>query len=288
MRSVVTIGVFDGVHRGHQELVSQAVASAKDPGVRCVVVTFDPNPAEVVRPDAAPTRLCSVPRRVEMLYGLGVDRVEVLAFDERMAAMTAQEFIDEILRDRFDAAQVVVGDGFRFGNRAKGTVQTLRDSGLHVEEVVLLGNGEPMSSTRVRAAVAAGDMSLAEQMLGRPHELEGVVGHGEGRGRDLGFPTANVDHDPRAAVPADGVYAGHAVVEGVLHPTAISIGTNPTFEGRQRTVEAYLLDFDDDLYSQPIRLQFAQRLRPTLAFESVDALIQQMHADVAATRAMLA
>lgn len=287
MRNVVTIGVFDGVHRGHQALVAEAVDEAVDGGGKVLALTFDPNPVEVVRPEVAPTRLCSLDRRVELLSGLGVSRVEVLRFDEAMAAMSAQDFTQKILKDRFDVHRVVIGSGFRFGNRAQGTAETLREAGLTVVEVGLITDGQPVSSTRIRAAVAEGDVDAAADMLGRPHELEGIVVRGLGRGRDLGFPTANLEHDPRAAVPADGVYAGRAILGGVDHPAAISIGTNPTFEAQERTVEAYLLDFDADLYGQQVRLTFQQRLRATQAFDSVDALVTQMHADVAAAREVL-
>lgn len=281
---MVTIGVFDGVHRGHQALVGQAVQEAAESGERSMALTFFPNPVEVVRPGSAPRRLCSLQRRVELLAACGVDAVEVLDFNEAMAAMSAQDFTRVILQDRLNAARVVVGSGFRFGNRAAGTAETLREQGLDVVEVGLIADGEPVSSTRIRGAVAEGDMAAAAAMLGRPHEVEGVVVRGHSRGRELGFPTANVDHDPLAAVPADGVYAGHAMLADTSHPAAISIGTNPTFGATERTVEAYLLDFDDDLYGRPMRVTFEQRLRPTLAFESTAALIDQMHADVEDTR----
>ncbi len=280
----MTIGVFDGVHVGHQSVIGHCVQVAQDAGLRAVAVTFDPNPLEVLRPEHAPTRLCSVSRRLRFIEQVGVHAVEVLEFSLGMAAMTAQEFIDEILLERLNAQHVVIGQGFRFGHKAQGTAATLREAGLTVDEFGLVGGGDPVSSTRVRAAIAAGDVVAAARMLNRAPELEGVVVTGHKRGRDLGFPTANVEAHRLAAIPADGVYAGTAVVGEDAHLAAISIGTNPTFEAQNRTVEAYLLDFDADLYGRDLRLEFRSRLRDTLAFDSVDALVEQMHRDVEATR----
>lgn len=285
--SVVTIGVFDGVHVGHQALIRHNLQIAQRFDLESVVVTFEPNPLEVLRPDDAPTRLCELSRRVELIAGLGVELVEVVEFDADLASQTAQEFAQAVLLDRLDARHVVIGHGFRFGNRARGTAETLREAGLTVDEYSLLGDVEPVSSTRIRAAVAAGDVVEAAAMLGRPHEIAGVVVTGEQRGRELGFPTANLEHHRRAAVPADGVYAGAAVLDGVRHPAAISVGTNPTFDGAERTVEAYLLDVDSDLYGRRMRLEFVERLRDTLAFDGVDALVAQMHEDVAVTRRIM-
>ena len=282
--AVVTIGVFDGVHRGHQALIGRAVERAREQSRRCVVVTFDPNPLEVLRPDHAPTRLTSIDRRVELLHGLGVDEVVALAFDADLAATSAQEFAHNILRDHIGAREVVIGHGFRFGHRASGTAQTLLDADLEVEEYTLLGGEQPLSSTRVRAAVAAGDVEGAAQMLSRPPEVEGVVVVGQQRGRDLGYPTANVDHHRLAAVPADGVYAGTTHFQGQVYAAAISVGTNPTFDGQQRTVESHLLDFDGDLYGRQVRVEFVQRLRGMEVFAGVDALVAQMAHDVQATR----
>ena len=283
----MTIGVFDGVHRGHQSLIRHNLDLAARLGLESVVVTFDPNPLEVLRPDAAPARLCDLARRVELIARLGVELVEVLEFDTELAAMTAEEFVASVLIKRLDARHVVIGHGFRFGNRAAGSADTLRAAGLTVDEFGLVGDERPLSSTRVRAAVAEGDVKAAAEMLGRPHEVVGTVVQGEKRGRALGFPTANLDHHRLAAIPADGVYAGVAVTDGERYPAAISIGTNPTFEGQHRTVEAYLLDVDLDLYGHRVRVEFAERLRDTLAFDGVEALVTQMHQDVAATRRLL-
>lgn len=285
---MVTIGVFDGVHVGHQSLIRHNLDIARRLDLESVVVTFDPNPLEILRPDVAPARLCELSRRVELIAALGVELVEVLEFDSDLSAQTAAEFTSSVLLDRLDARHVVIGHGFRFGNRARGTAETLRESGLVVDEFALVGEGESVSSTRIRAAVAQGEVEQAAAMLGRPHEVVGVVVVGEQRGRALGFPTANIEHHRLAAVPADGVYAGTAVLDGVGHPAAISVGTNPTFDGTTRTVEAYLLDMDEDLYGRRMRLEFVERLRETLAFDSVDALIAQMHEDVRIVRRLLA
>lgn len=276
----MTIGVFDGVHRGHQSVIGHTVERARAAGLEAAVVTFDPNPLEVLRPDHAPTRLCSVARRTELITELGADRVEVLSFTRELSKETAEEFIEVTLRAALDARVVVVGHGFRFGNKAAGTTETLRAAGLEVIEYDLVGDRQPVSSTRIRAAVAGGDVVAAGEMLARPHEVEGVVVRGEQRGRALGYPTANVEHHPRAAVPADGVYAGSTIVAGVQYPAAISVGTNPTFDGERRTVESYLLDVDMDLYGAEVRVLFAQRLRGMVGFDSVDELVTQMGEDV--------
>ncbi len=283
---MVTIGVFDGVHRGHRSVIGHTVERARGDGLEAAVVTFDPNPLEVLRPDVAPTRLCSIDRRVELIGSLGVDRVEVLPFTRELSQETPEEFIQATLRAKLDARVVVVGEGFRFGHKAAGTTDTLREAGLEVVEYGLVGDGQPASSTRVRAAVGEGDVAAAGEMLARPHEVEGIVVRGEQRGRELGYPTANVEHHPLAAVPADGVYAGTTIVAGVEYQAAISVGTNPTFEGQRRTVESYLLDVDMDLYGAQVRVLFAQRLRGMVAFDGVDALVAQMADDVAAVRAL--
>ncbi len=282
---MVTIGVFDGVHRGHQAVIGHTVEQAAATGLSSAVLTFDPNPLEVLRPEQAPTRLCSVSRRVELIRRLGVNDVRVLPFTAELSHVSAEDFIDTILRAELDARTVVVGEGFRFGHRASGTTDTLRQAGLEVVEYGLVGDGDPVSSTRVRATVAAGDVAAASAMLGRAHEIEGVVVRGEGRGRGLGYPTANVAHHRLTAIPADGVYAGTTVVNGVEHLAAISVGTNPTFDGQSRTVESYLLDFDADLYGADVRVDFVARLRGMVAFDSVAELVEQMAADVVAVRA---
>lgn len=288
MASVLTIGVFDGVHRGHQALVAETVARAATAQHRAIVVTFDPNPLEVLRPGHAPTRLCSVAHRVELLHALGIDGVDVLRFDDAMSHMPATEFVETVLVRRHDARQVVIGAGFRFGHKAAGTAQTLRDAGLEVVEFDLAAEGaEAISSTRVRARIAEGDVELAASMLGRRHSLTGPVTHGQKRGRTLGYPTANLCVDSMAAIPADGVYAGYGYWPSGRALAAISVGTNPTFGVSQRTVEAYLLDVDQDLYGSEMTVEFAHRLRPMEKFEGVQALIEAMRVDVAKTRDLL-
>lgn len=286
--TVVTIGVFDGVHRGHREVIVHTVERAADAGLAAAVLTFDPNPLEVLRPEQAPTRLCSVQRRSDLISALGVDEVRVLSFTEDLSHMSPQDFIDEILINSLGARAVVVGEGFRFGHRAAGSTQTLREAGLQVVEYDLVGDGQPVSSTRIRAAVAQGDVRAAAQMLGRLPEVEGVVVAGHKRGREMGYPTANVQHHGLAAVPADGVYAGLTLVDGIEYPSAISIGTNPTFEGHQRTLESFLLDTDQDLYGAHVRVTFVERLRPMLTFDGVEALVTQMAEDVRHARDVLA
>ncbi len=293
-RSVVTIGVFDGVHLGHQRIIARAAGLAADLGLPTVVITFDPHPDEVVRPGSHPPLLCSPKRRAELLAAQGADAVMVLPFTLELSRMGPDEFVQSVLVDRLHAARVVVGEDFRFGHKAKGNVPLLRELGekydFAAEGVPLVANGEPISSTSIRECLGEGDVSAAAQLLGRPHRVEGVVVRGARRGRELGFPTANLETLPYTAIPADGVYAGHLLCDsgdypGARWPAAISIGTNPTFEGEERTVEAYALDRDDlDLYGEHVGVDFIERLRDTLRFESVEALIEQMHRDVDRSR----
>jgi riboflavin kinase / FMN adenylyltransferase len=297
--SVVTIGEFDGVHRGHQRLVSRARQAAGDLGLPVVVVTFDPHPDEVVRPGSHPPLLCTVRRRSELLAGLGVDAVCVVAFTYEFSQLGPDEFVHAVLVDRLHAASVVVGENFRFGHKAAGDVALLAELGekydFTAEDVPLLAeHGVTISSSGIRARLAEGDVAGAAHDLGRPHRVEGVVVRGHQRGRALGFPTANLETPQHTAIPADGVYAGWL---GLLDssgpelerwPAAISIGINPTFDGQERTVEAYALDRDDlDLYGAHMAVEFAERLRPTLRFSSVDELVAQMRADVDEARRLL-
>ncbi|MEZ5159234.1 MAG: bifunctional riboflavin kinase/FAD synthetase [Candidatus Nanopelagicales bacterium] len=288
MGRVLTIGVFDGVHRGHQALVAETVAQAAQWEAEAWAVTFDPNPIEVLRPDLAPARLCSVSRRVELLLELGLDGVEVLAFDEVLSQMPADEFARDVLIGRFGAVGVVVGSNFRFGHKAAGDVVVLEDAGLKVVEFSLLeGADAPISSSRIRAAVDDGEVELAAALLGHRHAVEGEVVRGHGRGRDLGYPTANLALSPRAAIPKDAVYAGEVFWPDGHRIAAISVGTNPTFGDGQRSVEAFLLDFDGELYGKQLRVEFGHLLRPMATFEGVEGLIRQMSADVARTRALM-
>jgi riboflavin kinase/FMN adenylyltransferase len=291
-RSVVTIGVFDGVHRGHQQIIGHAVERAREAGLNSVVVTFDPHPAEVVRPGSHPAMLTTPRRKAELIEGLGADALCVLPFTQAFSRLTPEEFVHDVLVEHLHAAVVVVGRNFRFGHRAAGTTELLgtlgQRFGFTVEDSPLLADGDTtFSSTYVRACVDAGDMACAAQALGREHRVEGVVVRGDRRGRELGFPTANLETHPYAAVPADGIYAGWLVRGKERLPAAVSIGTNPTFSGRERRVEAYVLDFDGDLYGEHVGLDFVAHLRPTLSFDSVDALVAQIAADVDKTRALL-
>ena len=296
--TVVTIGAFDGVHRGHQVILSRAAAVAAAAGLPCVVLTFDPHPASVVRPDSKVALLSTVAHRTVLLCQAGADAVVVLPFTLELSKLSPEDFVRDVLVGRLHAQTVVVGANFRFGHRAAGTVETLtelgRTYGFTVEVVGLVGrDGGPevpvWSSTRVRRCVLEGDVAAAAQILGRPHRVEGEVVHGDQRGRELGYPTANVAVAAAAAVPADGVYSGWLVrADGERLPAAISIGTNPTFDGAERRVEAYVLDRTGlDLYGEQVAVEFAQRLRATERFDSVDALLVQMSADVATARAQV-
>jgi riboflavin kinase/FMN adenylyltransferase len=298
-RSVVTIGVFDGVHRGHQRIVTRAMESARDLGLPVVVVTFDPHPDEVVRPGSHPPLLGTARRESELLAGFGVDAVLVIPFTLEFSRLGPDEFVRAVLVDRLHAARVVVGENFRFGHKAAGDVALLAQLGekydFTAEGVPLLAeNGVTISSTGIRAMLTAGDVVGAAHDLGRPHRVEGVVVRGHQRGRALGFPTANLETLSHTAIPADGVYAGWLAQldtdgrEQERWPAAISVGTNPTFDGRERTVEAYALDRDDlDLYGAHVAVDFVARLRATLKFGTVDDLVKQMHVDVGDARRLL-
>jgi riboflavin kinase/FMN adenylyltransferase len=295
-RSVITVGVFDGVHRGHQKLIGHAVREANRRGLSSVVVTFDPHPAEVIRPGHHPAQLTTLPRRAELVERLGVSAFCVLPFTPELARMPADEFAHEVLVERLHAAAVVVGENFTFGHGAKGDVALLRQLGRRfgfaVEGLELItdtadpNDGVTYSSTYIRACIDSGDVALAAHALGRPHRLEGVVVRGDRRGRALGFPTANLVPPPYAAIPADGVYACW-FVHGDRLPSAVSIGTNPTFSGRERTVEAYVLDVDEDFYGHQVALDFVQRLRGIERFDSVAELVERIGRDVARTRELL-
>jgi riboflavin kinase / FMN adenylyltransferase len=296
---VVTIGEFDGVHRGHQRIVSRARQTAAELRLPVAVVTFDPHPDEVIRPGSHPPLLATGRRRLQLLAGLGVDAVCVIAFTLEFSRLSAEEFVRTVLAERLRAARVVVGENFRFGHKAAGDVALLAELGekydFTVEGVPLLTeDGVTVSSTVIRELLAAGDVAGAAELLGRPHRVEGVVVRGHQRGRALGFPTANLQTPEHTAIPADGVYAGWltsldpAGEETERWPAAISVGTNPTFGGGERTVEAHALDRDDlDLYGTQVAADFVARLRATLKFDSVDALVAQMHVDVGDARRLL-
>jgi riboflavin kinase/FMN adenylyltransferase len=288
--SAVSVGFFDGVHRGHQELIGRAQQHAAAHGLRSVVVTFDRHPLQIVRPDKVPPLLMTTTRRARTLAGLGVDVVVVLPFDERLRMLTAETFIDRVLRGSLAARHVVVGSNFRFGHRAAGDVDLLTRvgarEGFTVDGVDLLtADGEEISSTRIRAALGAGDVELAARLLGRPYGIDGTVVHGDHRGRALGYPTANLAVDEQVVVPAAGVYAGMLThPDGRELPAVTSIGTNPTFEGVALRVETYVLDFDEDLYGLDVMVDLRRFLRGQERFDDVDALVAAMDDDVRRAR----
>jgi len=299
---VATIGVFDGVHLGHQELIHRAVTLAKERGVQSVLVTFDPHPSEVVRPGSHPAQLTTLHRKAELVESMGIDVFCVLPFTLELSKVPPDEFVHEILIEKLHVAAVVVGENFRFGHKATGSVQTLvqlgHRFGFSVEGAKLVtvpnhqaGEEITFSSTYIRACINAGDVTAAEAALGRPHRLEGIVVRGDRRGHELGFPTANLSTPRYAAIPADGVYAARFSLLNT--PTraplvaAVSVGTNPTFSGRERRVEAFVLDVDEDFYGQRVAVDFIAKLRDMERFDSTEALVQEMHRDVKRTRDLL-
>ena len=290
--SVVTIGAFDGVHRGHQTLVRRAVDAARSRGVRSVAMTFDPHPAAVVRPGSEPPFLQTLADRVARLHDGGVDEVVVLRFTRELAALEPQAFLEEVLVGRLAPVKVVVGTNFRFGHRAAGDVVVLAEGGeLHgyeVEAVTLLElDGEPISSTSVRDRLAAGDVAWSTRALGRPHEVVGEVVAGDGRGRTIGVPTANVAVPPGLLVPGNGVYAGHARQGERRWPCVTNVGTRPTFDGTGVTVETHLLDAEVELYGQPLAVSFEHRLRGEQKFDGPDELVAQITRDLDTAQALL-
>ena len=292
--SAVTIGTFDGLHIGHRALVTRTLEAARG-GLGSTVLTWDRHPFSTLRPDRVPLLLSSQRRKIELIESAGVDVCAVLAFDRELSTWPPERFAAEVLATRLGARKVVVGDGWRFGHRAAGDVGLLRRLGeelnFEVDAVDLASaGGEVVSSTKVRAAVAAGDMDLAAGLLGRYFDIDGEVVQGDRRGTAIGYPTANLGVDPALVCPAMGVYAGKAFARGAWHPAAINVGVNPTFGGDPTTtpvqIEAYLLDFDGDLYGTELRVEFWRRLRDELRFDSVDELVAKIAEDVQATRAL--
>jgi riboflavin kinase/FMN adenylyltransferase len=295
--AAVTIGAYDGVHLGHQAVLRRLRALGDARGVPTVVVTFDRHPASVVRPESAPRLLTDLGQRLELLGALGVvDHAVVLPFDESRAREEAEDFVAEVLVEGLAARLVVVGEDFHFGRGRKGNVELLQRLGSTMGfEVVGLGLqtgpglAEPVSSTSIRLALARGEVDVAARQLGRHHEVRGTVVAGDRRGRGLGYPTAKVAVAPEILLPGEGIYAGWFVLpEGEVRAAALSVGRRPTFHRDPAPVlEAYLLDFDGDLYGQPVRVRFVAHLRPEQRFESAEALAAQMGADVEATRRAL-
>jgi riboflavin kinase / FMN adenylyltransferase len=291
--SVVSVGFFDGVHRGHQAIIHRAVRAAADRGERSAVVTFDRHPMEVVNPGSQPRLLMTLARRAQTIAEQGVELVVVVPFDDELRHEPPEAFVDRVLLGPLQASHVVVGANFRFGHKAAGDVALLAElgpsRGLTVEGVPLLALDDVViSSTQIRACIDAGDVERAARLLGRPHRVDGVVVRGDRRGQTLGFPTANLQVGRRVAVPARGVYAGaFHLPDGTAQPCVTNVGVNPTFGGQELRVEAHLLDFSGDLYGLSVAVDFRHRIRDERRFDSVDALVARIGADVAAARRLL-
>lgn len=286
--SVVVIGNFDGVHKGHQEILTRAKKIAGEQKI--IALTFDPHPTSIFAPEHAPTALTVLTDRIELLKIHNADQVAVIKFTKEFAAMSPEDFVEKVLIDQLKATKIVVGKNFTYGHKAAGNVESLKQ---HKEfETVILDlendSEETISSTRIRKAVINGDVESARQMLTRPHRLDGIVVHGEKRGREIGYPTANLGDLENQTIPADGIYAGWLTVGIDRWPAAISIGTNPTFEGvRGRQVEAHALDQTDlDLYTKRATIEFGWRLRDTLKFDGLEPLLEQMAKDCDRARAL--
>ena len=298
----MTIGAYDGVHRGHRAVIARVRELAAARGLQSALVTFDRHPARVVRPESAPKLLCDLPQRLELLAATGLDHTLVVHFDEVRAKEPPDDFVREVLVGALAARAVVVGEDFHFGHRRLGNVALLEQMGAtHDFEVVgleLVGvdgrpvsGAEEVSSTAIRQALAAGDLPAATRMLGRAHEVRGPVAHGDGRARELGFRTANVAVPDEICLPADGIYAGwYLRPDGVARPAALSLGRRRTFYEHADTslLEAHLLDFDGDLYGEAARVRFVSRLRAEEKFSSVEALVHQMARDCDQARVLLA
>lgn len=287
--SIVVIGNFDGVHKGHQQILNHAKEIAGDDKI--VALTFDPHPVSIFAPERTPTLLTILSDKIELLKIHNADQVAVIKFTREFAAMTPEEFVNKVLVEQLKATTVIVGQNFTYGFKAAGNVQSLAQ---HTEfRTIILDlqseDAGTISSTRIRAAIASGQVEIAREMLTRPHRLDGIVVHGEKRGREIGYPTANLGDIENQTIPADGVYAGWLTVGIDRWPAAISIGTNPTFEGtRGRQVEAYALDqVGLDLYSKSATIEFGWRLRDTLKFDGLQPLLDQMAKDCAQARELI-
>ena len=284
--SIVVIGNFDGVHKGHQQVLNRAKEIAGDEKI--VALTFDPHPVSIFAPERAPTLLTILSDKIELLKIHNADQVAVIKFTKEFAAMAPEEFVNKVLVEQLKSTTVIVGQNFTYGFKAAGNVTTLAAHSEFKTIVLDLQSNaeEAISSTRIRAAIVKGDVESAREMLTRPHRLDGIVVHGEKRGREIGYPTANLGNIDGQTIPADGIYAGWLTVGIDRWPAAISIGTNPTFEGvRGRQVEAYALDqVGLDLYTKPATIEFGWRLRETLKFDGLESLLQQMAKDCAEAR----
>jgi riboflavin kinase/FMN adenylyltransferase len=305
--SVVAIGNFDGVHRGHRSVLVRLIDEARARAARAVAITFDPHPLALLHPERAPELITGTGTKLDLLAATGLDATLVMPFTRELAAMTPREFVEQVLVGRLGASAVVVGHDIRFGVRNSGDLSTMQELGAELGfDVVVLDDvtgpvhGEPpggrrWSSSWVRELLAEGDVASAADVLGRPHRVVGEVVHGDHRGRELGYPTANLSPQATGAVPRDGVYAGWLVrldlddeVPDRVLPAAVSIGTNPTFEGTVRRVEAYVLDRTDlDLYGETVAVELVERLRDTVTFTGIEPLVEQMGRDVERCRQVL-
>lgn len=290
---VVTIGVFDGVHAGHKYLLKQAKDIAIASNSTLTVASFDPHPVSVLRPDDFQGLLTLPEYRAKLLKTVGADRVEFIEFNKAVAKMSPDEFVETILLDKLNASSIVVGENFRFGVNASGDIETFKmlsaKFGFQLSVVKLVGDRETWSSTRVRKEIIAGHVATAREILGRPHRVTGVVVHGDHRGRDLGYPTANLEVTNNLLIPADGVYSGLLNTLDDVFPAAISIGTNPTFaDVLNRRVEAYVLDRTDlDLYDQEVSIEFIDFVRGMEKFDGIEQLVSQMAKDVENSRVQI-
>lgn len=293
-RHAVTIGNFDGVHRGHRHLLDRVIESAKARMVHSLVITFEPHPVSVLRPQAAPIRLSTPEKKLELLYAAGIDQVVVLPFDRQLAALAPVAFL-RLLADGTHPTDVFVGDGFRFGSKRSGTTDLLATWGKHhgfETHIVapLIDEHGVISSSRVREALLAGNVEDAANLLGRRVRLNGLVEHGMARGRELGYPTANLQVPPGIGIPADGIYVGYAHLDDPSNgprEALIYIGASPTFGDRERIVEVYILDFRGDLYSQELEVEFLAFVRADMVFDNVDALVSQIAEDERVSREIL-
>ncbi len=292
--SAVTIGKFDGVHTGHRAVIATLDRVAGQQGLTATVITFDRNPLELLAPEKCPPALTGIEQKLDLLAGTGIAATLLLTFDRRTADLSPEAFVESILVDRLRARVVLVGADFRFGARGAGDVATLEALGerfgfvVHLIDDVRPEGGRRVSSTWIRDLLAEGDVAHAARLLGHVPAVRGVVVHGAARGRELGFPTANLSPESDGLIPADGVYAGWLTDEGMRYPAAISVGNNPTFEGvPQKQVEAYVLDEDLDLYDHRVEIAFVERIRGMVAFSGVEPLIAQITADVERARAIL-
>jgi riboflavin kinase/FMN adenylyltransferase len=290
--TVATVGFFDGVHLGHHNVLSATVAAARERGVPAVAVTFDRHPREVLTPGREPRLLTTVERKSRLIEETGIDVLLVLEFTEEFSRWPAERFVADVLRDGLHAVHCVMGANFTFGHRARGNVEMLiSEGGRHgftAERVELVElDGRVVSSSSIREALSQGDLGWPHRALGRRFVLDGTVVEGAGRGRVLGYPTANLETWPRLLLPGQGVYAGRVEVDGAIHVAAIDVGTNPTFGTEPLHVESYLLDFHGDLVGREMSVEFWAYLRPEIRFDSPDELVEAMDRDVRHTRELV-